>query len=322
METEGLPAVDGAAVRARIAAAPDPAAGTWARWEWLAQTGGQDLCLAKLVEPHADATSVLADLGGDAPGPDDVWGVWAAEPPTAVLRLVDGPSGPALEGTKAFCSGWELVTHALVTAEHDGVSRLVAVDVAAARDDGRVRPVGPPWAGAGMRRAGTSSLEIDRVPAVVVGGPGDYTGRTRFWDNAIGVAAVWWGGAREVAGTLVRTARRRPLGDHALAHLGGVTSALDRTRAHLRLAAEVVDAGGDDVDSRRALAESVRASTVVAVSEVIERVGRALGPGPLALDAAHATRVTDLEVFVRQHHAEADLAALGRLVADGHGTPA
>ena len=95
----------------------------------------------------------------------------------------------------------------------------------------------------------------------------------------------------------------------------------DCTRAHLRLAAEVVDRGGDDVDERRALAESVRASTVAAVAEVLDRVGRALGPVPLALDAVHATRVTDLEVFVRQHHAESDLAALGRLVADGHGTP-
>ena len=322
METEGLPAVDGAAVRARLAAAPAPTDGTWARWEWLAATGAQDLCLAKLVEPHADATSVLVDLGAEPPGPDDVWAVWAAEPPTAVLRLVDGPDGPALEGTKAFCSGWEVVTHALVTAEHEGVSRLVAVDVAAARAAGRVRPVGPPWAGPGMRRAGTSSLELDGVAAVPVGEPGEYTGRTRFWDNAIGVAAVWWGGAREVGGTLVRTARRRPLGEHALAHLGGVTSALDRTRAHLRHAAEVVDAGGDDVDARRALAESVRASTVATVAEVVDRVGRALGPVPLALDAAHAARVTDLQVFVRQHHAETDLAALGRLVAEGHGAPA
>ena len=28
--------------------------------------------------PNADATSVLADLGGDPPGADDVWAVWAA----------------------------------------------------------------------------------------------------------------------------------------------------------------------------------------------------------------------------------------------------
>ena len=50
------------------------------------------------------------------------------------------------------------------------------------------------------------------------------------------------------------------------------------------------------------------------VEEVIARVGNALGPGPLALDREHAQRVADLQVFVRQHHAERDLAALGELV--------
>jgi hypothetical protein len=33
------------------------------------------------------------------------------------------------------------------------------------------------------------------------------------------------------------------------------------------------------------------------------------------MDAAHAARVSDLTLYVRQHHAERDLAALGRLVA-------
>jgi hypothetical protein len=71
------------------------------------------------------------------------------------------------------------------------------------------------------------------------------------------------------------------------------------------------------VPTRRALAESVRAGVADAATEVVDRVGRALGPAPLALDADHAARVADLLVFVRQHHAERDLAALGRLVADG-----
>ena len=44
-------------------------------------------------------------------------------------------------------------------------------------------------------------------------------------------------------------------------------------------------------------------------------MGHALGPGPLAMDAEHAARVADLTLYVRQHHAERDLAALGRLVA-------
>jgi hypothetical protein len=308
---------DGVDLPDTLRRAPAPTTGALTRWHWLAEVGGRDLALAKLVEPHLDATAILADLGGAAPGPHDAWAVWAAEPPG--VRLVAEPAGDGwtLTGRKAFCSGWEQVTHALVTAGHEGTSRLLAVDVAAARTAGAVRPTGPAWQGAGMRRAGTATLELDRVPATVVGDPGDYTGRTRFWDGAIGVAAVWWGGARAVAGTLVDTARRRDVGEHALAHLGAVTSLLDRSWAHLELAARVVDAGGDDVPTRRALAESVRAGVADAATEVVDRVGRALGPAPLALDADHAARVADLLVFVRQHHAERDLAALGRLVADG-----
>jgi hypothetical protein len=49
------------------------------------------------------------------------------------------------------------------------------------------------------------------------------------------------------------------------------------------------------------------------VEETIVRTGRALGPGPLVLDAEHARRVADLAIYIRQSHAERDLAALGRL---------
>ncbi len=59
----------------------------------------------------------------------------------------------------------------------------------------------------------------------------------------------------------------------------------------------------------RALADAVAA-------EVMDRVGRALGAGPLCLDEAHSRRVADLTVYIRQHHAERSLAELGALVAE------
>jgi hypothetical protein len=53
------------------------------------------------------------------------------------------------------------------------------------------------------------------------------------------------------------------------------------------------------------------------VERIIRQVGHALGPAPLAFDEEHARRVADLELYVRQYHAEADLARLGSaLVAD------
>ena len=45
--------------------------------------------------------------------------------------------------------------------------------------------------------------------------------------------------------------------------------------------------------------------------------GGALGAGPLCRDAAHAQRAADLPVYVRQSHAERDLAGLGALASDG-----
>jgi hypothetical protein len=50
-------------------------------------------------------------------------------------------------------------------------------------------------------------------------------------------------------------------------------------------------------------------------TEVMHRVGRALGAGPLSHDESHSRRVADLTVYLRQHHAERDLAQLGELVA-------
>jgi heme oxygenase len=55
-----------------------------------------------------------------------------------------------------------------------------------------------------------------------------------------------------------------------------------------------------------------------AASAVIDHATRALGAGPLCRDARFARALADLPVFLRQSHAERDLAALGeRLVATG-----
>ena len=53
-----------------------------------------------------------------------------------------------------------------------------------------------------------------------------------------------------------------------------------------------------------------------AAEEVIIRAGHALGPAPLALDERHARRIADLSLYLRQHHAERDEAALGRAVLE------
>ncbi len=293
---------------------------TRARMEALADLGARDLSLAKLVEPHHDADAILADLGGERPADDELWAVWAAETPNARLRATRTGTGDRWEltGTKAFCSGAGMVTHALLTAEADDGGRLFAVDVRTARSAGGI-DVGPAdWVGAGMHRSGTRTIQVHALAAGVVGGPGDYIERPRFWHGAVGVAACWLGGARGVAGLLERTASRRRLDPHAAAHLGAMTALLDSATAHLHAVADQFDDDPEDANARaRRAAQSVRATIVDAAEAVLLRSGRALGPAPLAFDADHAQRVADLQVFIRQQHSERDLAELGWLVGGG-----
>ncbi len=121
---------------------------------------------------------------------------------------------------------------------------------------------------------------------------------------------------------LWEAARGGALDPHAQAHLGAVDSVLAGAAAMLQAAAAEADragdpAAGDNVSvqlwQRHAL--RVRAVVEAAATTTIERVGRALGPRPLATDAAHSRRVTDLAVYLRQSHAERDLAVLGNLAA-------
>ena len=60
----------------------------------------------------------------------------------------------------------------------------------------------------------------------------------------------------------------------------------------------------------------MRALTEAVATGVLTRTGRALGAGPLSHDEAHSRAVADLTVYLRQHHAERDLAWLGELIAE------
>ncbi|MGB3482147.1 MAG: acyl-CoA dehydrogenase [Mycobacterium sp.] len=283
---------------------PLPGCGaTAARWRGLAALAEADLVAGRLAEAHADAVAILAELGGAAAQPGQLWGVWAAESPDSALTV--DAADMVLDGVKPWCSGAGLCTHALVTARRpDGNRALYAVAVT----DPAVRPLPATWSNPGMAGSDTRSVQFTQAPAVAVGEPGEYLSRPGFWYGAIGVAACWLGGARAVAAPLYRKAAD----DHALAHLGAVDAALTAAEAVLAAAATQVDGAADPADAEL-VARRARAVVEHAVDEVITRTGRALGPGPLCLDAEHAQRVADLTVYVRQSHAERDLAALGRV---------
>ena len=286
---------------------------TWPVLAALATLGAVDLTTARVVEPHWDAVAILEQAGDAGPGAPSgaTWGVYAAAPPGPGLAASRSPGGTwQLSGTKQWCSLADRVSHALVTADVAGEGPgLFAVSL----HDPGVSVDAAAWVSRGLRDVTTSTVVLSDVPASPVGPPGWYLDRPGFAWGGMGVAAVWFGGAAALAGALWHAAGRREPDQVALLQLGACDVLLHGALLALRDAAAAVDGGRAEGVAGRLLAARVRAQVAACAEEVLTRVGHALGPGPLALDAEHAARVADLTVYLRQHHAERDLAALGRL---------
>jgi hypothetical protein len=284
---------------------PLPGQGQTARrFDLLRSTAENDLVLGRLVEAHADAVAIISELNGPPIARGRRWGVWAAGPADSLQACRPGPAGWRLEGSQAWCSGANLVTHALVDAATVAGQQLFAVDLG----DPAVL-VGPStWAGPGMIRADTRTVHFHRALGVAVGQPGQYLNRPGFWAGAIGVAACWHGGTITVARPLLDRSRRCP-DPHLLAHLGAVHVKLQQNRAILTAAAGQLD--DHPCQDHELLAGAVRTTIERNAVAIMDRVGRALGPSPLANDANHAALVADLTVYIRQHHGERDLEQIG-----------
>jgi alkylation response protein AidB-like acyl-CoA dehydrogenase len=314
-------AVDGDAVRAIGlataigAAVPLPGAGdTPALFELLAALGRADLTAARVVEAHLDARAILAEAGHDPQS--GAWGVFAAEGPGVRLDAYPNDGGFELTGTKPWCSLAGLLDRALVTAHtSEGHRRLFEVDLRAQGVSVRSGE----WIALGLQGVQSGSVDFDAVPSSPVGADGWYLDRPGFAWGGIGVAACWLGGAEGLARRLwdaTNTPSREP-DQIALMHLGAVDAQLFTARAALADAGRRIDDGRATGAAGRLLAARTRITVANVVEDVLRRVAHALGPAPLALEAEHARRVADLELYVRQHHAERDEASLGRRILEG-----
>jgi len=284
---------------------------TWLRWQALARVADVDLSLCKLLEGHTDALAICREM--NAPLPDRAqysWATWAAEAPHARVELSqpDEQGLVRLSGTKAWCSGARVVTHALVTAWNaEGKRQLTAVEL----DQPGVEVTDRGWTAIGMHDTGSVEVVFDDARAHVIGPSDEYLARPGFWHGGAGVAACWYGGIQKLAEAL-RAACQRRQEPHALAHLGAVDAALTAAGTALRACAGWIDRHprlNAELAARR-----VRAICEDSGAAVMDHVGRALGAGPYCQDAEMARLLADLPVFLRQSHAERDLEVIGRKV--------
>ncbi len=294
---------------------PLPGSGdTAGRWTVLSATAQANLTAARVLEAHTDALAILAESGAETPV-DSAWGVFAAEAPGHRLDAEVAPDGSAvLTGVKPWCSLAADLDAALVTAHVADRRQLFRVGL---RQDAVQVDAPQRWVARGLRTIVSSAVTFTGAPAEAVGGPDWYLHRPGFAWGGIGVAACWHGGASALGAAVRAAAARRP-GDLAALHLGIVDVALQASRAMLVDAARRID--GDDVADPALLALRTRAVVADAVERVLHQSGHALGPGPLAFDPDHAARVADLEIYVRQHHGERDLAELGTVLTGRGGS--
>ncbi len=263
----------------------------------------EDLELAKLVEADADARAIAAEL--DYLLPSGTFGVWASDGPASRLSAVRDGDAWALSGQKQYCTGAGMVSHALVTAHGSEGPLLLCVETGTlgARADFSA------WQTPVFEATRTATVTFDETVTLraVVGRPNEYLDRPGFWGGALSVAACWAGGA---AGLAHEFMQRWPRDDaHSLAHEG----ALHAVAWELQVIIEAAGAQFDRAPREGAvLAGIVRHRIEQLASEVIQRVLRAGGPGPLTHDARLGERLYGLQLFIRQHHAERDMEALGR----------
>ena len=300
---------------------PFPARGdTFHRWQILSAVASHDLGLAKLFESHTDALAIMDELKAAVPAAGSVWGVWCAEPPDFRIEMSQSSDGKlVLNGRKAWCSGASGITHALVSCwNKDGQSCLAAVELA--QDGIDITTEG--WQAVGMASTQSVRVNFRNVTAVLIGAPNSYVERPGFWHGGAGIAACWYGACVSLANRLHVSLRSQnkpgaspTLYDpHRLAQLGNIDVALSTVSTLLHDVAKDFDR--HPLNDGMELAMRVRLAVESAANEVLRNSTRALGAGPLCQELKFAKMAADLPVFLRQSHAERDLANLGKIIAN------
>jgi len=288
---------------------PPPGAGsTGARHTRLFEFGRMDLSLARLAEAHTDALAIFAEAGHLVPA-GRLYGVWAADGPGSQLSVSrgDGAGRIRLDGTKRYCSGAQLLDAALITAHEGGHIVLLNVPLDAAG----VTVNASEWVAPAFADTNTAAVTFENVELTegALVGPADwYLTRPGFWHGALGPAACWAGGAAGLVDAARALNKRDP---HARAQVGALEALEWGLRAVLEQAAREIDSDPADTTlSARRRALMARHLIERMCTDVLDRFGRATGPQLLAFDAHVAQRYAELTLYIRQCHAERDLAQI------------
>lgn len=295
----------------------------WVTLDWpalltaLMAVGRTDIPGARLAEGHVDALRIL-DQAGREPVAGALYGVWASRSRGGGLTSLPGDDAAhlGLTGTVPFASGAGLIGRALVTVTaEDGRSLLVDAPVA----DWPYDENGWHTTAMADSRSFTVTVQDRQVSTQDQVGPaGFYLDRPAFFPGGVGVAAVWAGAAAQVADRLVTFLEAGPEpGPVVAGHLGRIRMELVTIGAAIAAAGGRLSVvlGADDPDPGecRLLSTEVRAVVGAAVRRLLDTARAVAGPTGLAQEPGLGDAIADLDLYVRQQHADRDAESLGRL---------
>jgi alkylation response protein AidB-like acyl-CoA dehydrogenase len=225
--------------------------------------------------------------------------------------MIEAQDGFTISGTKPICSGAGLIDCALVTIQKPK-PQLVLLDLKTYSD--RLSYSTELWQTMAFKDTQTATIEVRNIPVT----PEDcirvgnwYIDRPGFWQGSVNPAACWAGGA---AGLLDYAMGNKRHDAHTLAHLGAMQSNIWTCEAILEKAGDAFDQYPDIPELAQKIGLNARHQIEQLCSDTLRRFARAYGPFPLACDSEISRRYQELDLFLRQCHAERDLESLGQLL--------
>jgi hypothetical protein len=271
----------------------------------LVEVARVDLCLARLVEGHADALRIIQQAQ-ESPR-NGVYGVWASRSVGTGIKAANVNGRWQLTGELRFASGINLIDRALVPAWLDA-DHHVLMDISA----GTVDPDLDSWQTSAMdaSRSFTVRLDAEPVDTEPVGPTDFYLSRVGFIVGGLCVAAVWTGGAHHVVDAVATSVRAFTTTPHQLRRIG----VMEQAAWQAQTALDAVVRRLPQLSAEAATREigMARSAVVNACEVVLDEASRVVGPAGLSRNVRLARAVHDLSIYIRQHHLDIELQRLGQ----------
>ncbi len=285
----------------------------------LRQTASIDLSLARLLEGHVNALSLIRVWGDEAlqsaclraAEEGHLFGVWGADDDQPVEV-----AGERLAGAKRYASGLGSVSRAIVSARAPEGQRLFVVKTDdPARQDLRV------WRMAGMQDSASGRFDCAGLVGRPLGGPGIYTREPHFVGGTWRIAAVSLGaiqGLLDRAATALR-ARGHLDSDAQLLRLAPVAGRVVAAWPAILRAAAVATgpAGAADPERAATLSVAMRLLTEDLGQDAIAAAERSVGLAMFAADDPVGRAARDLACYLRQAGRDAFSLRTGRAFLGG-----